>query len=297
MIEIRTFRSKKRLRVDLWRQFREIDPKTGRTKYSYKRLGGFPHETGCPDDLRALLESDENVQLENWFAESKFAEQFDVKADELMKYALNMPPQFCQALIALSQEAKEWQLEFVPNQVILEALLQKAKLVQNKIGKLSSSLCNILERAGIQDAKIITEEANQQLIDQESRALFKALLSLNQPVGKTCTELEEAAHAYGKDKRIPPPQIKEWAGEMPGRNIKIVKKWCYAIAIDVLLKHGINPITLVSPEKVAMYWAIQRQNEYTLKEAQKKFIGVFQITDNEIRNEIMQSIQVVYRNI
>ena len=150
---------------------------------------------------------------------------------------------------------------------------------------------------GIQSDTIIHDDKQKELLDEESKILFKTLLDLGQPLGKICTELEEAARRYGKIKKIPPPQLREWAGDMPNRNPdKRIRKWCYAIAIDVLQQHGINPITIAAPEKVAEYWAIQRQETHSLKQAIEQFIKNFHVSDDK-KSIVIDSITQVYKKL
>jgi hypothetical protein len=300
MLEIRTYRPKKKgIRVDLYRRYKHIDPATHKVKFSYKQIGSFPLQDGYQkqSELLELLQPEDIVQLQNWLAENKFAEQFNVEPDHIEKFSIRTPQLFRGALTRLYMEGKRIGIEFIPHQVMLESLLQKAKLVQHKIDKINGFNCSILESIGINSQAVISEEKAKQLIDTESRSLFKALLNLDQSVGKTCSELEIAAQKYGKKKRIPPPQLKEWAGDNPNRNPeKRVKKWAYAIAIDVLHQHGMDPLSIIKPEKVAEYWAIQHQEKYTLEEAKKAFIAEFNVSKNN-QKEVLAAITNIYKNI
>lgn len=297
MLDLRTYRSERNgIRVDVLRKYRHIDD-AEKTKFSYKQIGSFLLSEGYQSELLELLQPEEVMQLQNWLAETRFAEQFNTEADELAKFVVRMPQQVNDALMRLYIEAKRVDIEFIPSQVMLDSLLHKAKLVQHKLDKINGFNSGILECIGIDTDQIIGENKKQELIDVESRTLFKALLDLDQPIGKTCTELEEVAKQYGKQQRIPPPQLREWGGDMASRNPnKRIKKWCYAIAIDVLLKHGINPIGVAPAERVATYWAIQRLERFTLEEAQKKFIKDFHVPTDS-RALVVAAIESVYRRI
>lgn len=135
------------------------------------------------------------------------------------------------------------------------------------------------------------------MLDEASRSLFKALLALKQPISQTCAELEEMARQYGKEKkRIPPMQLKEWAGVLANRNPnKKINRWCYAIASEVLLRHKINPLTIAPPEKVAEYWALHYRRYYTLVEAEQAFITAFNPPE-VLKTTIRQVIASVYTN-
>ncbi|CAN5425402.1 hypothetical protein BH10PSE19_BH10PSE19_04630 [soil metagenome] len=298
MLDIRTFRSERKgIRVDLYRRYKLSDPSTGKAKFTYKQVGSFPLAQGYSSELLEILQPDEILQLKNWLAETALGEQFNTGADELVKFTVRMPQTVYDALMHLYIEAKRVNIEFIPNQVMLDSLLHKAKLVQHKLDKINGFNSGILEKIGINTEQIISKENKQELIDIESRVLFKTLLELKQPLSKTCTELEQAAKLIGKEQRIPPPKLQEWAGAMPSHNQnRLIKKWCYAIAIDVLQQHGIDPLTLIPPEKVAMYWAIQQQQRYTLEEAQKKFTQTFNVP-NEMVATVKDTIKTVYQRL
>jgi hypothetical protein len=300
MIAIRTVRSKyKGIRVDISRLFRHVDPKTQKVRFSTKQIGSFKlsAEKNYPNELSAVLELDEILQLKNWLAEVKFAELFNEEADELTKFTVHMPQKLYDAYIALSHEAQNFDMSFIPNQVILEALLHKAKLVEQKINKMSSKRCQILEGIGIETDKLMTNEAYQRLLDTESRALFKALIDLKQPISKTCSELEAIAKKYGKEKeRISPMQVKEWAGLIPGRNLKKVNRWSFAAAIELLLSHGKDPLLIAPPERVTEYWVGQNYQHFTLIQAKKEFTKLFKPADKS-KTTLFKIIETHYKNI
>lgn len=294
MLEIRTFRSRRRgIRVDLLRKYRHTDPDTHKVRFSFKQVGSFSLLEGYKSELLELLQPDEILQLQNWLAETHFAEHFDLEADALEKISIRFPGTLLEALNKLYLEAKRIDIEFIPHKIMLQALLNKAQLVQQKIDKINGFPSHILETVGIdtQKSHTVTQE---ELAD---RALFKALLTLNSNIGKTCTEVERAAKKYGKHQRIPPPQLREWAGDIPSRNTeKRIKKWCYAVAIDVLQEHGQNPANIIPAERIAIYWALQKQESLTLEEAQKMFIQLFSIP-SEKQSQVQEAISDVYRHV
>jgi hypothetical protein len=150
MIDIRTFRSKRNgIRVDLFRKYKHADPKTKKVTFSFKQLGSFSLADGYPPDLSELLQPDETIQLQNWLAECDFAAQFETEADDLAKYTIRMPAKVYEALTRLYAEAKRAKVHFVPNKVMLDALLDKAKAVQQKVDKINRFKGGILESVGI----------------------------------------------------------------------------------------------------------------------------------------------------
>jgi hypothetical protein len=297
MLDIRTFRSRRKgVRVDLYRKYKHTDVITGKVKFSYKQLGSFSLSEGYHPELIERLQPEEIIQLQNWLAEARFGEQFNVPADELMKCTLHLPSVLYEALTQLYIECKRVEIDFIPYQVMLDALLYKAKLVQRKLDHINGFNSGILERIGI-DTQALPKEAEISSLPKESHLLFKALLDLKQPLGKICDQLEAAAQHYGKQQRIPPAQLREWAGDLPHRNPnKRIKKWAYVIAMDVLQQQGINPLTIETPELVARYWAVQQQSKYTLEAAKQEFIQRFAVPD-ALRQTVLDIITQVYKGI
>lgn len=299
MIEIRTFRSKRKLRVDLHRKHQQIDEVTGRVKYTYKQVGSFPFidSKTYPNELNEVLLPEEVLQLKNWLAEAEFAEQFDHDADNLAKFTVRMPQTLYDAYSRLSQETKTQGIDFVPSKIMLESLLQKAKIVEHKYNKIAGKNSGILESVGVQTDKLMSDEEYQNLLDADTRIIFKALLNLKQPISRTCSELEEIADRYGKSReRIPPKQLQDWAGVLENRQLKKINRWCYAAAIDLLLKHRINPLEIAKPEKIAEYWAVQYHEKYSLNEAKRAFDILFNPKPQQ-KTLTDKAIEAVYKKI
>jgi len=277
MLEIRTGKSEKKgIRVDLYRRYRVISEITQKGTYKYKRLGSFHLKTGIDTKLLALLDTDEVLDLNNWLAEVEFAKQFEQKPDELEKITVHLPPKFHEALKKLSLEAKRANVNFIINGAILENLLKTAKLVQKKVDKINGFSSNILEDIGI------SSEIETPKVEVGDKALFRALLQLDQPIGQTCYELEQEALKLGKNKKIPPPLVNEWAGLGNDLNAqKKVNNWCYFIAGEVLLKHGINPCDLIPAENFVKYWATIKKLTLSPEAALQEFIKTFSISKDK----------------
>ena len=275
MINIRLFRSKRNgVRVELYRKHTFIDNK--KTKITYKKIDSFLLNKGYTPAILEKLSPEEIIELKNYLAEFEFAEKFNVLPEELTKFTINMPQKVYDALVKLYIEAKSIDIDFVPQKIMLNALINQAKIVQQKVDKHIGFNSGILESIGITTTPLSTPLTETDKI--ESHALFKKLLALNQSIGKTCAELEKAARTYGKAKRIPPVELRKWAGDIPSRhpNQKILK-WAYAIAIDVLQQHNINPMDVENPKKVARYWTLYKRDRYALEEAKQIFLKTFSV--------------------
>lgn len=294
MLEIRLIKTRnKGFRVDVFRRYKSIDPTTQKPKFYYKQLGSFSIDSDYAPELLEQLEPDEIVQLQNWLAETRFAESLNIPVEQLEKLPIRMPPSLLTALTRLSLEASRAGLDFIPHQIMLTDLLQQARRIQQDIDRKNGFSSAILESTGLPVTPDTLEETNC-ASDPESHALFQALLDIDQPVGKTCTELEAMAASYGKIKKIPPPQLREWVGDLKYRNPhKRIKKWCYAVAIEVLRQHGINATRLMSPVRVADFWIRQNITQYSVLEALTVFIQRFEVSPTH-HAAVMKAIAHIY---
>lgn len=275
MLDIRTYRSDRNgIRVDILRKYRHLDD-AGKVKFNFKQLGSFHLGSSPVPDLMALLDSEEVLQLENWLAEVKIGQMWKTEVEEMTRVTLLMPPPLLSVLNKMYLEAKRVGIRFVPHEVMLEYLIQKMGMVEGKIDKLNGFSCQLMENAGFNKINKGNDKKEQECLT-DGRTLFKTLLELPQPIGRTCSELEEAALLYGKTKKIPPPQLREWAGDMPNRSQdKPIKHWCYAIAIDVLAKH-VDSLNEVLPEiRLLSYWAAQQIERLTVNEAREEATKLF----------------------
>lgn len=295
MIDIRLIKSRGKgiLRVDVHRRH-PLATDDGKAKYGYRQIGSFLLTKGYNAELAAILDHDELVELQNWLANIHFGLALGISPDELVnkenKYAIYFPPSVYHAMIALSREAERVGLTFVPYQVMLDALLTTAKQTERRIDKINGFSSDILKKIGI-DSSIQATQGGLEAIDNESKTLFQALLNLPN-IKQTCLELETAARQYGKSKHISPTELQGWAKQNTDRR---VKKWSYAIAIDVLYQHGIDVLSIARPDKVAAYWAIQRSERLSLKEAIKLFNESFNIPD-DLQQDTTEAIINIYKH-
>lgn len=285
---IRTRQSKKHgLTIQLIRQYKTTT-KTGKVTYKDKSLGTvFIEKEIIPLEIIAKLDADEIFYLKNWLAEKKFGEKFfNTSVENLNKFCLNIPPDFENSLKKLLIEAKRAGIEFSPTNIMLESLLTKAWLLEKKIDRINGFSNKILslDKSPFEDDK-----------EPPNRKLFKEILMLNKPIEQICQDFNSETKKLNKTKHFPEHEILELAGEMKHRNPnKPIKNWYFSVAIEVLLKYGKNPINIIKPEEVAVYWATENETEYTLKKAQEEFIKKFQVGESDIA-KVKQAIIEVYQ--
>ncbi len=274
MLDIKPSQSKKGWRIQILRKYKDKN-ELGKVIYRYKHLGNVDfEEEPVPQEILAELSEEESLELKNWFAQQKFAESFfDVKIDSLTKHCLSIPAPLDEAIKTLYREAKHAGIDYSPDKIMLEALYEKTALVADKVRRIN----------GLKSAILPFELKEKKEYDDESKVLFKALVELKQSINITCQEFEEEAKKWGKTQHIATHQLMEWAEKTkPSPQNRHVKKWCFTVAIDLLMKHDINPVHLIPLEKVAEYWALAREPHYSFKEAKETFIEFFGINKKDV---------------
>lgn len=292
MLKIQMTRSAKYgVRVYVLRLFSDAK----KTDKGSEQVGTFLFSDGCPETIKAQLATDELIQLENWLSERQFALRFGIEPDDkkqFTKLSLHVPKPFAELIEKnLYLAALQADIPFNPAHIMLEAYRYAIKNTTKRIIRKQGYhevLLTALQGAGLSLEQRSEPERNA----LEGRVLFKALLQLKQPIGKTCTELEEAATSYGKNKRIFAGLLKEWAGEKSGQ-LKEMKKWYFTMAIDVLLKHDINPLSLLPPDKVADFWGYGKLEKLNLIEAETAFNEAFK-PDKEQQTTANQALNKLY---
>ena len=153
MVEIRTFRSKKGIRVDIYRKHRYKNSEE-KIQFKNKMVGSFTLAKGYDSTLSEKLDIQEQLQVQNWLAETKFSAQFGAEADDLQKDAIRLPKNLHLAFDKLYLEAKNIGINFIPHKIVLEALFTKAKEVQFQIDKENKFKSNLMESFGIHTGDI-----------------------------------------------------------------------------------------------------------------------------------------------
>ncbi|NNM58942.1 MAG: hypothetical protein HKM04_03925 [Legionellales bacterium] len=273
MLDIRTYRSHLGLRVDIHRKYKSVDAQTGKAKYHFRQIGSFPLNQGYDQTLLTLIDDSEVLQLENWLADSHFGHAWKKEADELVKLSLKVPPQLPDVMHKLFIEAKRLGIHFVPDEIMLNGLMNKAALIEAKIDKINGFSSGILTAYQPTHHKT-DEEIKQALAD--GKAVYQRLLAMTQPASKTCEELNTAAARLGKSLKMPLDRLKEWAGQRPkgGKNSQF-KSWYYTIGIDVLLAHDINPCELIPPARLIKYWIAPQKEVLTSEQAIETCLTAF----------------------
>lgn len=243
-----------------------------------------------PESLLDKLTEDERYQLENFVGTIEFSKKFfGGEVDQLERSFIRVDKKFQDALKTLWGLAKQYDLEFIPEKEMLYALFNKAKKMEKKINAISGKRTQILEKLGIN----LDEESRTLETDLASKKLFQALLNLGQPLEKICQEFQTIAQKkYQKNSTFEPHYFEMYAGNK-GREDKSFPKWYYTIAIDLLLAYGVNPLSVITPHKVAKHWARLRVETMELNQAKKEFIKLF-APSKSVESACLNSIDLFY---
>lgn len=250
-------------------------------------IGSFG-QRNSPDLLRDKLKEDELYEFENFLAALDFSKSFfHTEADELDRFIVKVAPQFRKGLFQLWKEAKKYDLEFIPDKEMLYGLFNKAKEIERKINQLSGKKNNILEKLGI-DINAVSDSTS---VDHESKKLFQTILELDIPLEKIAQEFQTIAqNDYQKNTRFEPHFFNHYADPT---HQKSFPKWYYSIAIDWLHQQGINPLTVISPPKVAKHWARLKVNKMSADKAKQLFSTTFK-PNKKVEKKCWEMINLIY---
>jgi hypothetical protein len=260
---------------------------TGKEIKPSEHLGSFGLRHS-PESIRNKLNDDEQYELDNFLGAIEFSKKFyDTEVHELDRFIIKVAPDFQADLFDLSKLARQYDLEFIPEKEMLYGVLNKAKEIEKKLNKLSGKTVNILEKHGIN----IDEMSDSLSPDLESKKLFEALLNLGLSEEALCKEFQDIAqNIYHKKTRFQPHFFKHYADP---NNETSFPKWYYTIAIDVLQKHGVNPLKIISPQKVAKHWARLRTDQMSIDKAKQLFLTTF-VPSKNVEKRCLEMINIAY---
>lgn len=259
----------------------------GKTKANHI---GFISSRKGHELLYDKLTEKERYELDNFISTLTFSKtHFKSDADELGRITLKVPLNFIQALFDLWVLAKEHDLDFIPHREMLYAVLRKAKVIELKLQQLLGKKINILEGLEVElDSNILPKEKTR-----EEKKLFQAILKLDHSIEKSCEEFISIARKYGRQTNFKPHFFNLYAGQT-GNADKKLPKWYYGVALELLHQYGVNPTTILSPQKTAEYWARLHKEEISSKQALKIFTKVFDLPA-QFKEAAYKGIASVYK--
>ena len=262
--------------------------KDQRGKKSHESLGTLPEDLAMAMEIfNPILDEFEQYQLENYVKNIQFnIANFHVFADETERELIYLAPTFHDALFKLWKLAKENNLGFNPHEVMLTAILNKTKSVERHLKEKLDQPINALEKMGVDLHRFDKNEINKRL-HTGSQALFQALLKIGQPLEIITEKFNKLAKNYDKNANLKPSYIQEYS-----RSPKRLSLWYSAIAIEILLEYGADPLKIVSLEQVINAWLTINKEKMSVREASRVFMETFKITNK--KEEISKLISARY---
>jgi len=272
---------------------RIVEDEKGRKIERYDNLGTLPDELE-PEALASFIKEKEltpfeQYQLENYTANLRFnRETFETSPENVKRSFIHFAPKYEEALLKLWQLAKQYNIAFCPAEIQQSALLHKAKAVERKINELSKKPINILGSLGL-DIRRFDKDDIKERLDKSTPKLFSLVLKIDKPLPDLCKEFIQIARTYGKNLNLKPHYFKDYA-----TSLKRLPLWYSAIAIDLLLRHQINPVTAIPAGKTAEHWIRLRKDKLSLKEALAEFKKTFKPKASD-EAEIKKALEEQYK--
>lgn len=264
---------------------RAIKDRTGKRK-RFETVGTLPEDLSQSLKLfENNLDDFEQFQLENFIKNIQFnIKNFNNFADDTQRELIYFSPVFHQALYDLWKLAKKNQLDFTPYEVMLNAILNKAKAVERQLNEKSKKPVKILESIGLDIHRFDKDEINKRL-HTGSQSLFKALIDSKKPLEDIAQQFNNLAEKYNKKSDLKPHYISEYAAKP-----KRLSLWYSAIAIELLLEMGLNPLDVLSLESVINAWLTLKKGKLSASDATDLFLKTFKpsVDKNIVANLINQ---------
>ncbi|QGN93957.1 hypothetical protein [Piscirickettsia salmonis] len=204
------------------------------------------------------LSADEITALENWYSSVLFAAtELESPVKNLKSDVYHTDEKFLDTINELATAARKHKIEFIPKQVMLEALLDAAKKTEHAIEKKTGKKLGLLSKAGIDSrpSGLIKK------LDEKSRMLFKCIYDLPCGTQEALRQFNAIAQRYGRRNNMTSELLRKIAKPKKDEFSPTVKKWMFSIAIDLLHENDINPLSIAETESIAYYFALQRQQE------------------------------------
>lgn len=231
---------------------------------------------------------EKNLNEQEFFELEEISTQLSFNKNELGKSLelldrkmLYFAEPYNKMLFSLWKLSKKHNIPFCPVEIMHRALLHKAKAVERRLNELEGSPVNLLQSIGIDIGRLDEDETeNIKRVNIARRKLFKLLLSLSIPLQDLCQEFEAIAkNAYNKTAFMKPHYLKDLS-----TSLKRFKMWYNTVAIDLLLRHNQDPLTVLSADLLAENWVRLRKDKINSDEAIEQFRLTFH---PKIEDEVM----------
>ena len=246
-------------------------------------LGSF-NAKRSPDHIAPHLTEHELYELENYTATARLAhESFNCQFDQLDREIVRMAPDFKEALFKIWQSAKKYDIDFVPDQEMLFAVLNRAKLIEQQLKLLTggefSALSNL--KIDIQGQSHIPQSLN------ENQKIMTALFDTGLSPQELADKFNKLAASFGKKATLIGEQLLIIKEKLLTEGKETFQKWYYTLMIDLLKELKVE-ISNLSPAHITKHWLrLHKHNSFeeTIIDFQKQFI---ELKDNEVCQGIIK---------
>ncbi len=258
---------KKDPRIEVLRTMKDHDGK----RQKVISLGSLPDDlTQAVEEFKDKLDLTEQYQLENYVKNLIFNKRhFNNAPDQTERDWIYFPPAFSEALFELWQLAKQHDLGFTPHEVMLTAILNKAKAVERQLNEKFDEPVQILEKIGLDLHRFDQQELNTRL-HTGSQPLFKTLIEGNKSLRELADRFNQIASLYKKKSDLKPSYFRDYA-QSPRR----LPLWYTGIALELLLEMGQDPFKILSLQQVIHAWLSLRKEFSSAEQAAQFFCKTF----------------------
>lgn len=194
---------------------------------------------------------------------------------DMETFSVHLNQKLPDALYEIAERASESNIDFYPQDILMEALLSKIEEVSHKI-----DINDILSKYNLcpdyrkNIAPIPTLELQQKLI--------QAVLNIQDDPQQVVRIFNDTlTQHYGKSKHF----TFEWLTDLAtGKSTERIKSFWLSTCIDVLQLYGVNPYKLFPAHFIFEYWLSPRLKKYAIHDALKQFIVEFEIPESEVES-------------
>jgi len=253
-------------------------------KRTQKLIGSFNNINDAEriNGIVKKLTKEERYEFDNFISILRFSERtFHADAQALdYRFMLRAPSKYKSALVKLWDEAKDYGINFVPENEMSTHLLDRAKIVEQYLKVLSDDKFSALSHLDVP----LTKE-DDAYPDTDSRRLLEAALDCTGSPDALADEFNYFCKQFKKRATFKPHYFAFLVNPSQSYTIKL---WYYSIALEILIKHGKKPEHYVSIPIMVEHW-LRFHEQPTLERTIKEFDQAFpKITKHEFCHNVIK---------
>jgi hypothetical protein len=220
-------------------------------KVIHKALGSFSSKRSYEKILDQLT-SEELYEFENFVKTLEFSKtNYNCDADKLDRFIIKAAPEFKNALYKIWEQAKEFNINFIPEYEMLLSLFNRAKIIEQQLAVLTNGKFNALSELGVDITNIRPPKASL----KEDQKLIAAVIEKTASLEGLANMFNDiASNKYNKPPKFKPHHFEFLNKQVAQGQKQPAPKWYYTIAIDVLCNLGIKPDSIISVNLLTEHW-------------------------------------------